>query len=51
MTKRAAIYVRVSSERQAGDDRVSPRVQLSECREHAEKRGYKIVAEISDIKN
>jgi site-specific DNA recombinase len=50
MTKRAAIYVRVSSERQAGEDRVSPQSQLADCREHCEKRGYKIVAEIDDIK-
>ncbi len=34
MTKRAAIYVRVSSERQAGKDRVSPQSQLNDCREH-----------------
>lgn len=50
MTKRAAIYVRVSSERQAGEDRVSPQSQLADCREHCEKRGYRIMAEISDIK-
>ena len=50
MTKRAAIYVRVSSERQAGDDRVSPQAQLSDCREHCEKRGYQVVAELKDIK-
>ncbi|GMR10651.1 MAG: hypothetical protein BMS9Abin28_1472 [Anaerolineae bacterium] len=49
MTKRAAIYVRVSSERQAADDRVSPQAQLDDCRELAEKRGYHVVAEISDI--
>ena len=51
MTKRAAIYVRVSSERQAGDDRVSPHAQLADCQEHAKKQGYKVVAEFSDIAN
>jgi DNA invertase Pin-like site-specific DNA recombinase len=48
--KRAAIYVRVSSERQAAEDRVSPRVQLEDCRTLAKQRGYVIVAEFSDVR-
>lgn len=48
--RRAAIYVRVSSERQAGEDRVSPAVQLEDCRELARAKGYNVVAEILDVK-
>jgi site-specific DNA recombinase len=49
MTKRAAIYVRVSSTRQAAEDRVSSQAQLDDCRQYAKKQGYQLVAEISDI--
>ncbi len=49
MTKRAAIYVRVSSERQAAEDRVSPQAQLDDCRKLAEEHGYHVIAELSDV--
>lgn len=47
-SKRAAIYVRVSSERQAGDDRVSIEAQLAECEAYCQERGYTIVARYID---
>jgi len=43
-----AIYARVSSERQAAEDRVSIEVQLSESAAYCEKQGYKIVARYVD---
>ena len=48
MRKKAAIYVRVSSERQAKEDRVSIESQLAECEEYCEKRGYFIVERFID---
>jgi len=44
--KRAAIYIRVSSEKQA--DRVSPEAQEADCRALAEKQGYIVVAVYRD---
>ena len=41
--KRAAIYARVSSERQAAEDRVSIKVQLADCEALCTERGYTIV--------
>jgi len=41
MKKRAAIYIRVSSEKQA--DKVSPQAQESDCRAYAAERGYSVV--------
>ena len=40
--KRAAIYVRVSTEKQA--DRVSPEAQEADCRALAERQGYTVTA-------
>lgn len=48
---KAAIYVRVSSERQAGDDRVSIDAQLKDCRNLCEGRGYTVVQEYVDKEN
>lgn len=45
---RAAIYVRVSSERQAAEDRVSVESQLAECEEHCDDRGYIVVGRYID---
>lgn len=45
---RAAIYVRVSSERQAAEDRVSIEVQLAECEEYCRQRGYLVAARYVD---
>jgi len=45
---RAAIYVRVSSERQAGEDRVSIESQIKECTEYCIQRGYQIVEQFLD---
>lgn len=47
MTKRAAIYCRVSTEEQ---DRYSPKSQERECREAADKYGIEIVTVIRDVK-
>ena len=38
--KRAAIYLRVSSERQA--EKVSPQTQEADCRAYCEARGYTV---------
>ncbi len=46
--KRAAIYVRVSSERQAAEDRVSIEVQLADCEAYCHERGYTIVGRYVD---
>jgi DNA invertase Pin-like site-specific DNA recombinase len=45
--KRAVIYVRVSTEKQA--DKVSPEAQEADCRALAERQGYVIVAVYRDI--
>lgn len=45
--KRAAIYVRVSSEKQAG--KVSPEAQEADCRVLAERQGYPVVAVYRDV--
>jgi len=41
--KRAAIYARVSSERQAADDRVSIEVQLADCEASCKEKGFIVV--------
>ncbi len=46
--KRAAIYARVSSERQAAEDRVSIESQLGDCERHCQQRGYQIEARYVD---
>lgn len=46
--KRAAIYARVSSERQAGEDRVSIEAQLADCEAHCRQRGYIVVERYVD---
>lgn len=48
MTKQAAIYLRVSSERQAGDDKVSVDQQLEDCRAFCEHNGFTIVSVFED---
>jgi site-specific DNA recombinase len=45
---KAAIYARVSTEDQAGDDRFSLSSQLDECRQYADEKGYEVVAEFVD---
>jgi site-specific DNA recombinase len=48
MIKRAAIYVRVSSERQA-TDKISPDAQESDCRLHCQHQDYQVVEIYRDI--
>jgi site-specific DNA recombinase len=48
MTIRAAIYARVSSERQAGADKVSIYMQVRDCEKFCEDRGYKVVERYVD---
>ncbi len=45
---RAAIYIRVSSERQAAEDRVSIESQLAECEAYCKAHGYIIVDRFID---
>ena len=47
--KRAAIYVRVSSERQA-IDKISPDAQEADCKDYCMTRGYTVVGIYRDIK-
>lgn len=47
MTKRAAIYVRVSSEKQA--EGISPESQEADCRALCQRQGYQVVAVYRDI--
>ena len=49
MTKRAAIYVRVSNERRQAD-KASPKMQEAECREYCTANGWQVVAAYRDIK-
>jgi len=46
--KRAAIYIRVSSERQAFE-KVSPDAQESDCKEYCKKHGYSVIKTYRDI--
>jgi site-specific DNA recombinase len=46
-TKRAAIYLRTSTEAQA--EKVSPQTQEEDCRAHCEQRGYNVVGVFRDI--
>ncbi len=48
MTKKATIYVRVSSERQADEDRVSIDAQLADCEALCKQKGYLIVGRYID---
>lgn len=48
MTKRAAIYARVSSERQADDDRVSIEAQLADCEALCKQKGYTVIGRYVD---
>ncbi|HUS94135.1 MAG TPA: recombinase family protein [Patescibacteria group bacterium] len=48
MKTRASIYARVSSERQAGEDRVSIDMQLSDCEAYCKDKGYVIVERYVD---
>jgi len=48
--KRAGIYIRVSSERQAGPDKVSPDKQLSDCKKLCKTEGYSIASIYKDTK-
>ena len=50
MAKRAAIYTRVSSQQQAGEDKTSLKTQLEDCRKLSEKSGLEVVAELQDIR-
>lgn len=46
--KRAAIYARVSSDRQAAEDRVSIEVQIADCEQLCKERGYLVVGRYVD---
>ena len=48
--KRAGIYIRVSSERQAGPEKVSPDTQLSDCEKLCETESYSVVCIYKDTK-
>jgi site-specific DNA recombinase len=50
MEMRAAIYCRVSSERQAADEKVSIDQQLKDCRQYAQDHHYTVVGEYIDKK-
>src|SRR5262245_8988317 len=41
--KRAVIYLRVSSEKQAAEERTSLALQESECRRYAEREGWEVI--------
>ena len=47
--KRAVIYIRVSSERQAGEDRVAPEVQEQDCLELCQRLDLEPVEIIKDL--
>ncbi len=49
MSKRAAIYIRVSSERQA-IDKISPDAQEADCKDYCAARSYVVVGVYRDIK-
>ncbi len=46
--KRVVLYVRVSTEKQAGEDKTSLATQLEACRQLAAQHGWAVVEEISD---
>src|SRR5438128_5192630 len=48
LVKRAAIYCRVSTEDQAGNDRVSLSEQEADCRLYCERQGYQVVDVFTD---
>jgi site-specific DNA recombinase len=48
MTKTAVLYARVSTKKQAEEDRFSLPQQLAALREHAREHGYEVVAEVED---
>ena len=48
--KRAAVYVRVSSERQAGPEKVSVEIQEADCRKLCQEKGYEVLEVICDSK-
>src|SRR5436309_13339548 len=45
---RCIAYVRVSTERQAGETKVSPETQLQSCREFARQNGYAVDHVVED---
>ena len=47
---RCAIYTRVSSQQQAGEDKTSLQTQLQDCLQLASEKDLEIVAELEDIK-
>src|SRR5438552_2998820 len=47
-TIRAAVYCRVSTKRQAGEDRISIPDQLRECKTHIDKQGWALAGEYID---
>ncbi len=46
--KRAAIYLRVSTDEQAGDDHYGTDRQIKNCKQYARDNGFVIVAELAD---
>jgi len=46
---RAAIYTRVSSQRQSDEDRYSLPTQEAACREYAAQRGYEVIGVFTDV--
>ena len=49
--KRAVIYTRVSSDQQAGEERVSLSEQVRELEEYAAERGYTIIQRYTDVES
>jgi len=50
MSRRAAIYARVSTEKQDAENKVSIEMQLADCEAYCRKHGYTIVARHVDNK-
>ena len=51
MTKAAAIYTRVSSDAQDGQDSVSLNEQLTACQDYAARQGYDVIETYQDVQS
>ena len=49
MTKKACIYVRVSTAAQSAEEKVSLKQQEADCRELCDSKGYAVVSVLSDV--
>ncbi len=47
--RRAALYSRVSSKAQAGEDKVSIAEQFAEMEAHCQRQDYQVVARYQDV--